>query len=192
MKLISMTKVWQGKVFSVISAKFLKPDGKTIIREYSSFGSEMGAVVLALKKGCIYMVEQTRSAISSEMGGIQSLELPAGKVDLGETPMQAAFREFEEETGLCAKKMKKLFTSCPSPGYSDLTNHIFQATGIKTGFQNLSEGEDIKVILLPIHEALKELHKPNSKICGSATQIGLLSLEKSKFKRILWRIQSAL
>jgi len=69
-------------------------------------------------------------------------ELPAGKVDAGETPLQAAKRELIEETGYRARTWKKLATFYTSPGFLGEKMNVFLATGLKPGDRRLGAGEE--------------------------------------------------
>src|SRR6266702_2308519 len=71
-------------------------------------------------------------------------ELPAGKTDEGETVLQAAKRELIEETGLRAKKWKKLASFYPSPGYVEEKMTIFLATELTQGEAAPMEDERIE------------------------------------------------
>jgi ADP-ribose pyrophosphatase len=69
-------------------------------------------------------------------------ELPAGKVDAGETPLQAAKRELIEETGYRARAWKKLATFYTSPGFLGEKMNVFLATNLKPGTRHLDAGEE--------------------------------------------------
>src|SRR5581483_9776788 len=71
-------------------------------------------------------------------------ELPAGKVDEGETPLQAARRELIEETGYRAKKWEKLIRFWPSPGFVAERMTIFLATGLTAGEATPMDDERIE------------------------------------------------
>src|SRR5665213_1138532 len=71
-------------------------------------------------------------------------EIPAGKIDAGETAPQAAKRELIEETGLRAKKWKKLASFFPSPGYVEEKMTIFLATKLTQGDAHPMDDERIE------------------------------------------------
>jgi len=74
-----------------------------------------------------------------------SLEIPAGLVDPGETPLQAAQRELEEETGYTAREWKSLGWSYPNPAFMNNRQHSFLALGAeRTGSPHLEDGEDLE------------------------------------------------
>jgi len=99
-------------------------------------------------------------------------ELPAGKIDEGETALQAAKRELGEETGLSAKKWKKLVSFYPSPGYIEEKMTIFLATELTEGEAHPMDDERIETRWF----AKKELRTAieTNKILDGKTMIGFL------------------
>jgi ADP-ribose pyrophosphatase len=71
-------------------------------------------------------------------------ELPAGRLDQGEKPLQAAKRELMEETGYRAKKWEKLASFFASPGYVQERMTIFRATGLTAGEATPMDDERIE------------------------------------------------
>jgi ADP-ribose pyrophosphatase len=69
------------------------------------------------------------------------LEIPAGRLDEGETPEACAFRELREETGYSAEKVEALTTFYTTPGFTDERIHLFMATGLKAGDASLEDDE---------------------------------------------------
>jgi ADP-ribose pyrophosphatase len=99
-------------------------------------------------------------------------ELPAGKTDEGETVLQAARRELIEETGLRAKKWKKLVSFYPSPGFVEEKMTIFLATDLTQGESQPMEDERIETRWFTKKE-LREWIASN-RILDSKTMIGFL------------------
>ena len=99
-------------------------------------------------------------------------ELPAGKLDEGEKPLQAAKRELTEETGLRAKTWKKLVSFYPSPGYVEEIMTIFLATDLTQGKAQPMEDERIETRWFKKKE-VRDMLRANE-IIDAKTMIGFL------------------
>ncbi|MGC8489572.1 MAG: NUDIX hydrolase [Clostridia bacterium] len=91
----------------------------------------------------LVVVRQERPAVGRILD-----ELPAGKVDPGETPEQAACRELSEETGYVAQTLMHLLDIYPSPGYTSEVVSFFWAPDPLPGPPHPDAGEEMEVILL--------------------------------------------
>lgn len=83
------------------------------------------------------------------------LELPAGKLEYGEDPFEAAKRELEEETGYCANKWTDLGYVYTSPGYSDEKLYLYMAEDLEYTNCHPDEGEILEPVELSLDEALR-------------------------------------
>ena len=102
-------------------------------------------VVALTPAGDAVMVRQYRAGIDGD-----TLEIPGGIVDPGETPEMAARRELEEETGFRAARWVSLGTSHPNPALQSNRHHAFLALDCeRVHAPRLDAGEDIQVELVP-------------------------------------------
>lgn len=147
-KTIKKEYIYRGKIVSLRCDEVSLPDGKQAHREILEHPG--GACVICVRDGKVALVRQYRYAYEEEL-----LEIPAGKLQKGEDPLNAAKRELEEETGLVADSLKHLLTIYPSPGYCDEKIYIYEAHGVKEGKQHLDEDEFLSVVYLPVKEALE-------------------------------------
>ena len=87
---------------------------------------DASAIIPILEDGRIILVKQYRYSIQEE-----TLEIPAGKIDKGETAEECAKRELKEETGYSATKLKYLLTYIPAIGYSNEKLHFYKGTDLR-------------------------------------------------------------
>jgi ADP-ribose pyrophosphatase len=138
MKLISSKQLIETPIFHVTFDHAEDPDGFEIKRAIVQHGGS--AVMMPVdEKGRILLVRQYRLPARQYLW-----ELPAGRVDKGETVMQAARRELVEETGYRAKKWKKIAEFFPSPGFLAEKMTIFLATELSAGEAKPMEDERIE------------------------------------------------
>jgi len=138
MKLISSTELNKTPIFRVTIDRAIDPDGFEIKRAIVHHGGS--AVMMPVDhRGRILLVRQYRLPARQYLW-----ELPAGRVDEGERLLQAARRELAEETGLRAKKWKKIAEFYPSPGFLAEKMTIFLATELTEGEARPMEDERIE------------------------------------------------
>lgn len=138
MKVISTKEILKNKLFSVVEEEASDPSGFTIKR--SIIRHPGSAVMMAVEEKRILLVRQFRLPAQAELW-----ELPAGRLDPGEAPLQAAKRELREETGYSAAKWQELAAFYPSPGYVEEHMTIFLATELTAGTAEPMDDERIEV-----------------------------------------------
>src|SRR5579871_590527 len=138
MKLISSKEKLRTEIFWVTEDDAVDPGGFEIKR--SIVQHRGSAVMMAVDdKKRILLVRQYRLPARQYLW-----ELPAGKLDEGETPLQAAKRELIEETGYRARTWKKLASFFVSPGYVEERMTIYLATGLTAGEATPMDDERIE------------------------------------------------
>lgn len=166
MKITSSNEVYSCGLFRVTEDEASDRKGWTIKRSVVRHAGS--AVMMAVdRKERVVLVRQYRLPAAKFLW-----ELPAGKVDTGETPAQAAKRELIEETGLRAKKWKKLASFYPSPGFVEEKMTIFLAKDLTQGEAQPMEDERIEIRWFTKKE-LGELIRKNN-IQDAKTMIGFL------------------
>jgi ADP-ribose pyrophosphatase len=146
-KTIDTQTIFEGKVITLTVQTVELPNGKQATREVVL---HPGAVtVLAITdEDKILLVRQYRKPTEAVL-----LEIPAGKLEKGEDPLESAKRELEEETGYTAREWKHLSTFYTSPGFANEIMHAYVATGLTKTVQNLDEDEFLDVLELTAEEA---------------------------------------
>jgi ADP-ribose pyrophosphatase len=131
--------VFEGKTFSVRVERFRYPDGDVVEREIVRRVD--AAAIVAYDDAHVWLVRHPREAILQYV-----LELPAGKLDEGESPLECARRELAEEIGREAENWAEFETYYPSSGYTDEAVHLFVATGLRETDVEPDTGERIEVV----------------------------------------------
>lgn len=139
MKVISSRELLKNKLFSVVEEVATDPSGFEIKR--SIIKHPGSAVMMAVdEQDRVLLVKQFRLPAERELW-----ELPAGRLDPGESALEAAKRELREETGYQAKKWTELASFWASPGYVQEKMNVFLAQELTEGKQEPMEDERIEI-----------------------------------------------
>lgn len=170
-KVVSSNHIFTGPAFEVYSDVVREGEftgRRDVVRHTGSI------VILAVKKDkSVLLVRQYRHA-----AGQYLWELPAGRNDKKETNLLAAKRELLEETGVSAKKWKRILSFYVSPGFLDETMDVFLAEGLTLGAAQPEEDEQITMRFVPLREALRWVN--GRKIRDAKTIAGLLWLKTQR------------
>lgn len=159
-------EVWRGRMITVRVERFRHQDGSEVTREIAVHPGS--AVVVAHDGSHVYLVSQPREAV-----GEQALvELPAGKVDPGEDPAEAARRELAEEIGKRPGSLELLKRCYASPGFTDEAYHLYLATDLEDADADAEEDERIEIEAVPLAELGSAIERAHD----AKTLVGLLLL----------------
>tara|TARA_B100002052_G_C15701564_1_gene515284 strand:- start:172 stop:711 length:540 start_codon:yes stop_codon:yes gene_type:complete len=162
--------VFQGKLLDVRRDKVILPNGEYAIREWINHPGAVCCIPI-LPNGKIGLIRQYRYSVKKVM-----IELPAGKLDMEETPDECAFRELEEEIGYKAKKLTFLTNIHPAIGFANEKMWLYIAEDLKKTKQKLDLDEFLEIIPTNIGDALEMVW--NGAITDVKTIIGLIWADK--------------
>ena len=159
---------YRGRIINLRVDTALLPNGSSATREVVEHPG--GVCVAALTEdGCLLFVRQFRYPYQKVL-----LELPAGKLDPGEDPLEAGKRELREETGAEAARYESLGELYPSPGYCGEIIHLYAATGLTFGQMSPDEDEFLEVEKIPLVEAARMVL--DNEIADAKTQAAVLKV----------------
>lgn len=145
-------------------------DGKIIDKEIVEHRDSVG--IVAISGIDVILVTQYRRAAEKVL-----LEMPAGKIEKGETPGQAAIREMAEEIG-CSGKLTPFLKLYLAPGYSTELMHVFVATNMRKIERGpLDDDENIRIKKIKLNAAVKKCR--SGEILDSKTVAALLAYSQS-------------
>ena len=164
-KVISRKSIFKGKVIDLSVETVAFPKQQVEMECIKHPGG--AAVVPVLPDESVVLIKQYRHCIGDTIW-----EVPAGRLEPGEKPLDCAKRELEEEVGYKADHIKKLTEIYSAPAYCTEIIAIFLATGLTPGVQRLDDDEIIKVVKLPLEEAVEKVK--SGEIRDTKTVVGLL------------------
>jgi ADP-ribose pyrophosphatase len=163
-------RLFDGRVFSIDRDTVRLPHGREVTVDVVRH--RPAAIIVPIPEpGHVILIRQYRYAINRWMW-----ELPAGSVDEGETPEQAAKRECHEEIGQIPDTLVRLGAMFPTPGYCDEEMFFFRASGLSTSEDEaaVDEDEDIEVHTFTLKEARDMVRR--GEIIDMKTVVGLMLL----------------
>ena len=176
----SFFKFWKYQFLVRSYNEKIKP--YKIFREILNVGDVVFALCFSPEEKKFYLIKQFRPFYFVRNKTLK-YEIVGGLVDKGESLITALKREIKEEIGVKTKKILKLTTYCPVPGYSDEIVHVYYAEVEKIKLKTLynrNENEEIKIFKLSLTE-LKKINKSKS-IQNVLTKISIYEYLK-KFKK---------
>lgn len=170
------SKLYSGKI-SIRLDKYCLGD-KIIEKEIVEHSDSVGIIALD-NKGNIILVEQFRIAARNSL-----LEIPAGKIEKGETPEDAALREMNEEIGYTGR-LTPLFQCYLAPGYDTEKMYFFLASNLRISKKRLTPDEDeqIKIKRMTLSSALKKCISGKIIDCKTIAAINMILNHKNKLAR---------
>ena len=168
-KLASRTP-YRGRLLTIHEDEVRLPDGKSSTREYIEHPG--AALILPIfDDGSVLLERQYRYPV-----GMHCYELPAGKLEPGEPPLETAKRELLEETGYVARRWTELGSIYPCVGYSSERIDFFLARELSFEGASPDQGEFLETLRLSLEEGLEWLR--SGRINEAKTMLGLLWAEK--------------
>lgn len=166
---VSGELVYDGKLLKVHRDAVRLPDGSAGAREYIRHPGAV-AIVPLFDDGRVLLERQFRYPHRREF-----IEIPAGKLEPGEPPLETARRELLEETGYVADEWRRLGVIHPAIAYTDEAIDIFVARKLTLKARKLDTGEFLETFLVPLAEAMQMVR--DGRITDSKTVAALLLLE---------------
>jgi len=165
-KTISENLVYSGRVIKVFELEIKNHKDESAKREVARHSG--GACIIPVDdEGNVYTVMQYRKPIEQN-----TIEIPAGKLEPGEDPLECAIRELKEEAGLEAAEIISLGFIFPTPGYCDEILYIYMARNLKIGDSSPDPGEYLTCNKINISECIKMVE--NGKINDGKTVVAIL------------------
>ena len=164
---LSTERAFTGKVFNIDRDRVRMPNGREVTVDVVRHSKSV-VLIPVPEPGHVTLVRQYRYAVNSLLW-----ELPAGSVDPGETPEQAARRECHEEIGLVPATIVRVSAVYPTPGYCDEQMIFFRLSGLETTDEqaHVDEDEDIDARTFELREAREMIRR--GEIVDMKTIVGL-------------------
>ncbi len=157
--------VYQGKIIDLSVETVTLPNGATTEMEIIAHPGAAAAVPMKDEQ-TVVMIRQYRHAVGDFI-----YEIPAGKLHPGEDPRDCARREVEEEIGYKAGRLEPLLSVLTTPGFTNEIIHLFVASDLSPGKQDLGVDEVLEVVEMPLAAVIERIK--NGDIKDAKTIIGI-------------------
>ena len=165
-KTMKTNTVYSGRIINILKDEIILPNGNQSDREVVEHSG--GVCVLPLTDDdTVIMVKQFRYPFKEAL-----LELPAGKREPDEDPLECGKRELLEETGYSAKKFDYLGKLYPTPAYCTEVIHMYLARELSKGKNNLDPDEFLEVVEFPFDKVIDMIFR--NEIPDAKTQFAML------------------
>jgi ADP-ribose pyrophosphatase len=174
MTLVSSERRHHGRVIHLDVDTVAFPDGSSGQLEMIRHPGASAVVPILDPEGVedprVLLIRQFRHAADGFIW-----EIPAGRLDPGETPAQCAARELAEETGMSAGRLEHLTTIYTTPGFTDERIHLFLARGLKEGLHRREADEFLELRPTPFSVVRGMIAR--GEIADGKTLVGLLYVD---------------
>jgi len=160
--------VHRGKVVNLRIDDVRLPDGRKAVREVVEHAAAVCVVALDADDN-VLLVRQFRLPTNKAL-----LEIPAGSVNQGEDPADAAARELAEECGYVPGRIERLAGFYSAPGFLTEYLHLYLATDLREERRDADDDEDVDVVRIPADEAIARAARGDFE--DAKTLVGLLAL----------------
>lgn len=169
-KTLGQNYIYRGKILDFHVDRAELENGRAVTRECVDHCG--GVCVAALTEhNELFFVRQYRYPYHEVV-----LEIPAGKLEPEEDPLEGGKRELREETGVTGKNYADLGRLYPSPGYTNEIIYLYACRVSEHGADNLDEGEFLEAEKIPLEEAVKMVL--DGEIPDAKTQVAVLKIAR--------------
>jgi ADP-ribose pyrophosphatase len=164
---VGTERVYEGGIIN-LRVDILEYEGRKKRREVVEHN---GGVVIACQPTPdeVILIRQYRYVVDEEL-----IELPAGRIEIGEDPLPAAQRELIEETGFKAEKWEELARMYSAPGFCNEMLYMYLATDTKEVPKNLDEDEETDVMRVSLDEAWKLINAGKARDAKTVAGVSML------------------
>ena len=167
-KKLSSKLIYDGKILRLHVDTVALPNGKQALREVADHPGGV-AIVAIDNDDCVLTVKQFRYAFSRVIE-----EIPAGKLERGEDPHDAALRELKEETGATPERFTELGPIFVSPGAYGEVLHLYLAAGLDMGATSPDEDEFLDLVKTPFDTMVRRVL--SGELTDAKTVVGVLKV----------------
>lgn len=165
--------VYKGEIIN-LRVDQCRVDGQQVIREVVEHNG--GVVILCQPTpDQVVLIRQYRYSVNEEL-----IEVPAGRIEIGEEPAHTARRELTEETGYVAANWSELTRFYTAPGFCNEMLYVFRATDVHMEKKNLDHDEETEVFVPTLDEAWELVKSGKVRDAKTITCISILYAEQSQ------------